>query len=205
MTTDNAVIVFDLGMVLATPVRLFDRLGALLGVPPGAVERSYWQHRHAYDEGMTAADYWAATLPLIEAAPDAVDEALLARLNAVDVDAWTQPRATARAILERAHAVSRRVAVLSNAPWCIADAVRDLPWAHLVETWFVSAEMGVAKPDGRIYAAVDAGLDVTPAQVWFIDDKQENVTGAHNHGWHAHLWADDATTERWLLREGLLD
>lgn len=60
--------------------------------------------------------------------------------------------------------------------WKIADA-----FDHL----FISAEMGLAKPDPKIYQAVGAELKKDPSEMVFIDDFIENVEAARDVGWNA--------------------
>jgi epoxide hydrolase-like predicted phosphatase len=77
-------------------------------------------------------------------------------------------------------------ALLSNA-W---DDLRPL----LTSLWdiekifdhiFISAEMGLAKPDTAIYQAVVIELNQDPTELIFIDDFVENVLAARESGWHA--------------------
>jgi epoxide hydrolase-like predicted phosphatase len=60
--------------------------------------------------------------------------------------------------------------------WHIADAFHDL---------IISAEVGLAKPDPRIYQLALERLEVRPEQAVFIDDFIENVEGAQAVGMHA--------------------
>ena len=77
-------------------------------------------------------------------------------------------------------------ALLSNA-W---DDLRPL----LVEEWkiadafdhmFISAEMGMVKPEPGIYQVVAAELKKDPAEIVFVDDFIENVIAARDQGWNA--------------------
>ena len=72
-----------------------------------------------------------------------------------------------------------RTALLSNAwpgmrqlienEWSIADCFDDL---------FISAELGLAKPDPKIYRLALDRLDIPPARAVFVDDFIENVRAA---------------------------
>ena len=53
--------------------------------------------------------------------------------------------------------------------WGIADCFDDL---------FISAELGLAKPDPKIYRLVLDRLDVPPPRAVFVDDFSENVKAA---------------------------
>jgi putative hydrolase of the HAD superfamily len=60
--------------------------------------------------------------------------------------------------------------------WKIADAFDQM---------FISAEMGLAKPDPKIYQVVTAELKKDPAELIFLDDFIENVEAAREVGWNA--------------------
>ncbi len=79
-----------------------------------------------------------------------------------------------------------KTGLLSNA-W---DEVRDF----LVNRWriedafhevVISAEVGLAKPDLRIYRLTLARLEVAPSEAVFVDDFVENVRAAQEVGMHA--------------------
>lgn len=49
----------------------------------------------------------------------------------------------------------------------------------------VSAEVGLIKPDRKIFEHHVQAFDLTPENTLFIDDVPANVTGAQNAGWQA--------------------
>ena len=57
--------------------------------------------------------------------------------------------------------------------------------ADIFDHMFISAEMGLAKPDPKIYQAVSAELRKDPAELIFVDDFIENVEAAREEGWNA--------------------
>jgi putative hydrolase of the HAD superfamily len=59
--------------------------------------------------------------------------------------------------------------------WRIADAFNDL---------VISAEVGLAKPDPRIYHLALKGLGVRASQAIFVDDFIENLEAAAALGMH---------------------
>ena len=90
-----------------------------------------------------------------------------------------------------------KTVLLSNA-W---DNLRKI----LVKTWkiadvfdeiFVSAEMGVAKPDPKIYKIVLDKLGVAPEECVFVDDFIENIEAARKLGMHGiHFQDKDAAMD----------
>jgi putative hydrolase of the HAD superfamily len=199
------VAIFDLGMVLATPVGIYEGLAKLLGTTQEAVIKGFWgPHRHAYDEGGSDRDFWVTALPLIEGAHVTDLDTKLPALVDADTNGWRHIRPGAREILEELNGLDVPVHVLSNAPRHFAESATTFDWRDLVDTFFFSGLLGVAKPDPAIYAAVEDALGLPPDALWFIDDKQENITTATSRGWHAHLWTDDIDTRGWLTAEGFL-
>ena len=196
----NAV-VFDMGMVLSSPPDPYTETAARLGVEPTALEARYWTGRDAYDHGGTVADYWGAlTRDLgVETSPENLDE-----LAQFDMSLWTRLRPDAQRILADVRGSVGTVAILSNSPHALVEAADQAPWRTLVDHVFVSAPLGLMKPDPAIYQLVSDSLGLVPETIAFIDDKQANVDGALAAGWQAHLWVDDADTRGWLESIGAL-
>ena len=86
-----------------------------------------------------------------------------------------------------------RLAILSNA-W--SDARRIFSQVYgldaVFETMIISAEVGLAKPDPRIYHLAVERLDVRPEEAVFLDDRLENVEAAQAVGLRAIHFRDNA-------------
>lgn len=91
----------------------------------------------------------------------------------------------------------RKTGLLSNAfrgirawledEWQIADAFDDM---------LISAEVGIAKPDERIYHLALERLDLAPSEAIFVDDTQVNIHKAQDVGLHAvHFLSPEAAME----------
>lgn len=76
-----------------------------------------------------------------------------------------------------------KTAVLSNADSSLTRALRE---SHGIDDLFddvvVSADVGMAKPDVRIYQLSAQRLGLTPRECVFIDDLPRNVEGAQSAG-----------------------
>ena len=95
---------------------------------------------------------------------------------------------------------------LSNLPQEIAQETFDaFPMIKLLRDVVVSGAERVVKPDPRIYeiALVRMG-NPEPADVLFIDDRQNNCEAAEALGIKAHQFTGAADFERRLSQEGLL-
>ena len=64
---------------------------------------------------------------------------------------------------------------------------RRYGFADLTDTIVYSHEVGLMKPDPRIYQLTCRRLDVQAHQVVFLDDVPENVDGTRRAGWQAIL------------------
>ena len=78
--------------------------------------------------------------------------------------------------------------------WQIADLFDDL---------VISAEVGLVKPDARIYQLAVERLGVAPETTVFLDDVEENIAGARVAGLQAIWYRDPAEARAELGR--LLD
>lgn len=201
-----AVVVFDLGMVLSTPVDLIGRLIAVATADVGRVddagfERGYWAHRAAYDAGSSDSVFWGAVLA---DAGVRSDPALVVALTDADCRIWADLPTAPRQLIADLAAAGTRLGLLSNAPASMGRYVRTRDWAQPFEQLSISAEMGLVKPDPAIYAAVTGLFGVEPGTVIFFDDRPDNVAGAWEHGWQAHIWTGIADARAALQARGAL-
>lgn len=195
-------VVFDLGQVLSSPATLYTEPAALIGVDPAAYEAEYWDGRVEYDTGNSETSYWSPFLTRLGVSP--TPERIRA-LSDMDSRLWVDGmRPEALQILRDVRAAGRLVAILSNAPFAIDMALADAPYADDADYWFVSASMGAAKPAQIVYDRVAEVVELPTDELAFIDDRPDNVHGARQAGWHAHLFVDDADTREWLHSIGVL-
>lgn len=78
------------------------------------------------------------------------------------------------------------------------------PFLKEFDRRYISGQMGMAKPDPRIYAAVEADCGVRPQALLFADDRAENVEAARARGWGVHLFGGPEGFARELAALGLL-
>lgn len=69
---------------------------------------------------------------------------------------------------------------------------------------YVSARMGLIKPDPAIYAAVEADCGLPPGGLLFADDKAENIAAATARGWQGHHFTGPEGWAARLVEAGLL-
>jgi putative hydrolase of the HAD superfamily len=198
------VIVFDYGEVLSMSPSEHDKLAILevAGVEADAFWPAYWRHRDALDHGtISVPEYWAKL-----AADLGVEfgASQVHRLWAVDFRSWISVEPGSIDILHALSAGGTRLALLSNAGFDFGDAFRYSPMGALFEKVFVSAELGLLKPDPEIYRHVAHELGIEPAEMVFIDNKKVNVDGAESIGVTGHHFVGVAELRTFLtaLSEG---
>jgi putative hydrolase of the HAD superfamily len=160
---DMTWVLFDYGGVICRPQPEAD-VALLAAAAGGTVQdfsEGYWAHRLDYDRAeLNSVTYWQKVGAGVGRTYSAAEIAELTRL------------------IEDLAAAGHRLALLSNAPSEVADAVAALPVAAYFEHCTFSCYLPAAKPDPECYQAVLALLGASPAEVVFLDDRPENVAGA---------------------------
>ncbi len=77
-----------------------------------------------------------------------------------------------------------KIGVISNAWGQLDDLLKEWGIEDAFDLVIGSGDVGIMKPDPRIYQMALAGLGVLPQQAVFIDDFIENVHGAQTLGMH---------------------
>jgi len=115
-------------------------------------------------------------------------------------EAWSDMFAPNEPILAVARALKGRLArvILSNTNAIHMEYIfARYPCIHGFDGYVLSHEVGVQKPDRRIYDWALQRYRLNPRQAVFIDDLAENVAGARAVGLHAihHQTADQTRQE----------
>lgn len=86
-----------------------------------------------------------------------------------------------------------RTALLSNSFDGAREREQDrYHFAEMVDVIIYSHEVGLAKPDPRIYALTSQRLGVQAQEIVFLDDAERNVATAAAFGFHAILYQNNA-------------
>ncbi|HRV94607.1 MAG TPA: HAD family phosphatase [Anaerolineae bacterium] len=102
--------------------------------------------------------------------------------------------------VQRLHRAGYRTGLLSN----YADDARPLwtevyPFIDYFDGVVISSEVGLMKPDPKIYYLAADSVAVSPAEVLFIDDFIENVEGARQVGMQAIHFNDPDLARKQLV------
>ena len=87
-------------------------------------------------------------------------------------------------------------------PFEIAEAA--YPFLAEFDGRVISAHVGTIKPEPEIYETLELASGLSGAQLFFTDDRPENVAAAQARGWHTHLFDGADGLARALVSQGLL-
>jgi len=194
-------VVFDLGEVVLARTERLAELAAMLGVDANRLPSAYAAHRGILDRDSDPAGYWSAVAA--DLGVGSLSSELVQRLDDVDTAGWTVARPDTVELIEDLHRAGFGLAVCSNASSTMGRAAEVLPWAGRIRHFVFSGDLQVLKPEPAIYDAVLAATRAPAQSTVFFDDKQENVDGARQVGWHAFLFADAAGARRDLATLGV--
>jgi putative hydrolase of the HAD superfamily len=175
-------VMFDYGGVVSHPPTQQD-LALLAGVADAGVAAlvdAYWQWRLAYDLAeLDAAGYWRQ---VGRSLGRGYSDAEISELTRLDRAAWLRLQAGTVALIEDLAAAGQPLAMLSNAPDELAEAISSLPVAAHFGHLIFSCQLKSAKPDPECYGRALARMRAKADEVIFIDDRGENVAAAADLG-----------------------
>lgn len=176
-------VLFDYGLVLTGPpsAAAWARMQEVAGVSDPLFDTAYWAPRLDYDRGaLTGEAYWRAVG--VHAGRELTTDQVKALIEA-DNELWTQPNQPMIDWAARLQAAGTPTGILSNlGDSMTAGVLSRLEWLAGFNHRTFSHALGIAKPHPEIYAHAIAGLGVPAAQILFVDDREDNVSGAQDAG-----------------------
>ena len=157
------------------------RLAERLGVPPGRLEKLIFESKSSLSAStgeITEAAHWqwvADTLGISRQETEklAADFFSGDRLDTVLIEFLRSLR------------LQRRIGLISNAWSGLRDYITRSDFADVFDELVISAEVGLVKPDPRIYHLALDRLAVAPEESLFLDDMPANVQAALSIGMKA--------------------
>jgi glucose-1-phosphatase len=108
------------------------------------------------------------------------------------------------AALIRALKKSHRLGLISNTnPIHVPHVMKSYPTLHQFDKHWWSNEVGLRKPDPKIYQQALDHFDVEPAETVFIDDLPTNIESAKKMGINALLYQGAAALKSELTKLGV--
>ena len=124
-------------------------------------------------------------------------------------DAWIEmaqpPIAHSVQLMRELRSKGMPVHALSNfGRETFAFAQTQYPFLGEFDLQFISAHLGVTKPDAAIFARVEEETGLAAETILFTDDREENVEAARARGWGTHHFDGPVGWAARLVEEGLL-
>jgi putative hydrolase of the HAD superfamily len=177
-------VVFDYGIVLSGPpnAEAWAAMKRITGLPEERFAPLFWGDRQAYDEGkLTGITFWQKLLRDAGLPLDHVEE-----LNRWDGRLWG---GETPAMVRWQQALQQRgllTAILSNMGDSVLEHILSKhAWIQRFDVLVWSYQLGIAKPDPKIYRQTLTQLGTQPEETLFIDDKRENIEAALALGIHS--------------------
>lgn len=195
-----------MGADVTIDVVFFDVGGVLLDMT-GQERRSLWSMRLGISDNALAEAVWDAIGFRGKHAIAEVTERLVERLAVEPSDVpqllkdfsahWTRNEE----LIEFLGGLrdSYRLAIIGNISSSGRFAFETvLHLDDIFEAMFLSGELGVEKPDRRIYEIACNAMRVAPERAIFVDDRAENIQAARVFGMAAHQHVANEETIAWL-------
>lgn len=109
------------------------------------------------------------------------------------------------ALIEQLKKNGMRVGLLSNINDRYTKLIRDFGFYEPFEPCLLSCEIGLEKPNPKVYELLLKTMDVAAPDVIFIDDKEENVDAAKKMGIDAILFKSEPQLKGELIKRGVLE
>jgi putative hydrolase of the HAD superfamily len=195
MTTTPAptAILFDAGgtLILQDP----DEMGRLLGavIDPARAHHAHYHAMAEYSDLRLAGqdvdwDWWLERYYTILGV---VDPHLAGERTDRGFGLWSLPIEGVAATIDHLKEAGVRVAVVSNSDGSVRGALGRAGLLELFEFVIDSHEVGVSKPDPRIFQAALAHMGLEPSNAWYVGDSVfHDVNGARAAGLSRALLVD---------------
>jgi 2-haloacid dehalogenase len=195
-------VLFDIGNVLIEwqPERFFDRVICVDRRVAFFAAVPILEMKDRVDAGVNFQD---AVAGVIVAHPNWADELALWRDRWIEMASPTIDHSVRllRALRRAGHPVFA-LSNFGNETFQIAR--RIYPFLDEFDRRFISAELGMSKPDAAIYQRVEAECAMPQNTLLFTDDRPENIVAARERGWQTHIFDGPDGWAARLVREGLL-
>lgn len=189
---------FDYGMVISTAPQPHDwrALEDETGLDLEPKTSSYWTNREDFDGGNISPDeYWTGVLGR------AVAPEQTSQLEALDAAQWSHLNTKTISVLGTLQEERANLALLSNMPAAMSRRyLAGSPWTGYFSKMYFSGQLGLVKPDVRIFHHVLDGLQSPPEDIVFIDDNTLNIETAERLGFQTVLHTEATDLRDELLR-----
>ncbi len=186
--SSNRIVLFDLWNTLIpltneTKLRAFAETSKLLGVDKSELDLVWRETRHLR-ETTDLRHYLVALGNHLGACwSDETISRVLTTRWAIHSIGFSAPMPHAESSLGALRECGYRIGVISNGTSDVADMIAQSRISYYIDAVIVSADVGMMKPDPRIYHLAAEALDSSPSGSAYFGDGQDNeLEGAHDAG-----------------------
>jgi putative hydrolase of the HAD superfamily len=204
MLREPRFIYFDLGNVILhfDHRRSARQMAAVAGLTEEAVWRTVFESTLEADSEsgrITAREFWSRFCQATRTQPD-YDALILAAADMFELNAPIVP------IVAHLHAAQYPLGILSNTNdihWQFISQGRYAVLRYFFQVTALSFQVGVMKPDPRIYQEAAKLAKTPPEAIFFTDDRPENVEAACQAGYDAVRFEGAGQLAAELRRRGV--
>lgn len=180
------------GTLIRFPHNAFTQVANEANLPTDMVETFFWRHRDAVNVGQMDMAQFSSTF---------------GKELGIEGFDWNkyyfgnvEPIPGMKELIEWI-AANYEIGILTNSMPGSVDELRrmglipDVNYAAVVD----SSNVGLVKPDPRIYEKAHELAAVQPNEILLIDDERANLVAADKAGWHG-LWSDEMAPEDTITR-----
>ncbi len=213
--TQIKFVYFDLGNILVSfdPQIACQNIANLFGVTTKQAETAVYDSglEDRYEHGQISADDFHNQVQR-ELGPHQAETKHVPRQAFLDAlgDMFSPIESTQQTI-QQVQQAGLPIGILSNTCFAHWDWVVRQKWPVLqgpFDVTVLSYEVGAMKPDEKIYVAAEQAAHqaagVSPNEILFVDDRQENVDAAIQRGWNAAQCFGGVDLDDQLKRFGVI-
>lgn len=176
-------VIFDVGQVLYDYEQFITEIAVLIDIPEMVLKESISDILSSSEKGeLTFEEVWMKVLSLFE--KDEEYENLLKIW-------WDQKKflADTKLLLKELDKAGYSIALFSNNwPNLREKILKSIDGEKIVKFFFESSVEKLRKPDVRFYKLVEDRIKAKGSEIYFIDDRQENVDTGESLGWQTFLY-----------------
>ncbi|MBM7781836.1 HAD family hydrolase [Arthrobacter tumbae] len=171
---------FDYGMVISTAPEPddWDLLQEATGIDLQVPNSAYWTNRERFDAGdLEPLEYWSRVVGR------QITDQFTEVLESLDASQWSHLNLKTMSVLEALVQKGSNLALLSNMPAGMSRRfLAEAPWTKHFSRTFFSGQLGMTKPDRRVFKHVLDELHARAEDSIFIDDNALNIDTAQALG-----------------------
>ncbi|MEM3177938.1 MAG: HAD family phosphatase [Candidatus Micrarchaeaceae archaeon] len=177
-------ILFDVGGVILNYNNkwYFEYLSKKFGIDASTIENAIRKQLTAFELGkITKAEFETSLAEIVNASPkDMKWFEFFKETASINEDTVELAR--------KLHESGYITAIFSNIDKSRWKHVAGMRWITFMDYRFASCYIGLTKPMKAAYLRVSEKMGLEPSEVFFTDDKPENVAGARESGMHSFLF-----------------